>query len=131
MPSDIEGVTKALADKYAIERELGRGGMATVYLAHDRKHNRPVAIKVLHPEIAVIVGAERFVQEIEVTANLLLNGRQDEEHPWYTRALPLWNLLREPKELVLVDGAGHIPSLEARIPAIVEFLDTHLSPVRR
>jgi serine/threonine protein kinase len=44
VPSDIEGVTKALADKYAIERELGRGGMATVYLAHDRKHNRPVAI---------------------------------------------------------------------------------------
>jgi len=55
---------------YDIERELGSGGMATVYLAHDRKHDRRVAIKVLHPELAAMLGTDRFVQEIRVTANL-------------------------------------------------------------
>jgi formylglycine-generating enzyme required for sulfatase activity/tRNA A-37 threonylcarbamoyl transferase component Bud32/pimeloyl-ACP methyl ester carboxylesterase len=60
---------------------------------------------------------------------LLLNGRDDEEHPWFTRGLPLWNLLREPKQLVLVPGAGHIPPLEARVPAINNFLDKTLGPV--
>ncbi len=60
---------------------------------------------------------------------LLLNGRSDEEHPWLTRALPLWNLLSEPKELVLIDGAGHVPPLDARIPAINDFLNRTLGPV--
>ena len=62
---------------------------------------------------------------------LLLNGRDDEEHPWYTRGLPLWNLLREPKTLVLVPGGGHVPPLEARVPAINQFLDRILGPVDR
>ncbi|MCH7873928.1 MAG: alpha/beta hydrolase [Gemmatimonadetes bacterium] len=61
---------------------------------------------------------------------LLLNGRSDEEHPWYTRALPLWNLLSEPKRLVLIDGAGHVPPLEARVPPINEWLDETLGTVR-
>jgi len=60
----------ALEGRYAIERELGEGGMATVYLADDLKHNRKVALKVLKPELAAIVGAERFLAEIQVTANL-------------------------------------------------------------
>ena len=60
----------ALADRYVVERELGRGGMATVYLARDRKHPRPVAIKVLHPELAVSLGSERFLREIEIAASL-------------------------------------------------------------
>ncbi|MGD8727500.1 MAG: LpqB family beta-propeller domain-containing protein, partial [Gemmatimonadales bacterium] len=60
----------ALADRYAIERELGAGGMATVYLAHDVKHERKVALKVLKPELAAVIGAERFLAEIKVTANL-------------------------------------------------------------
>jgi eukaryotic-like serine/threonine-protein kinase len=59
-----------IADRYRIERELGAGGMATVYLAHDVKHDRKVALKVLHPELAVALGAERFLQEIRTTANL-------------------------------------------------------------
>lgn len=59
---------------------------------------------------------------------LLVNGRHDEEHPWLTRALPLWNLLREPKELVLVEGAGHVPPPEERVPAIEDFLDRTLGP---
>ena len=60
----------ALADRYRIERELGAGGMATVYLAHDLKHERKVAIKVLKPELAAVRGAERFVVEIKTTAAL-------------------------------------------------------------
>jgi serine/threonine-protein kinase len=60
----------ALADRYRIERELGQGGMATVYLADDRKHHRQVAIKVLRPELAAALGPERFLREIETTANL-------------------------------------------------------------
>ncbi|HET8622032.1 MAG TPA: protein kinase, partial [Gemmatimonadales bacterium] len=60
----------ALADRYRVERELGRGGMATVYLAHDVRHDRPVALKVLHPEIAVTLGPQRFLREIQLTARL-------------------------------------------------------------
>jgi serine/threonine-protein kinase len=66
-PQDL---TAALADRYRIERELGQGGMATVYLAHDLKHDRKVAIKVLKPELGAVIGAERFLAEIKVTANL-------------------------------------------------------------
>jgi serine/threonine-protein kinase len=61
---------EALGDRYRIERELGAGGMATVYLAADLKHDRKVAIKVLKPELAAVLGAERFVQEIKTTAAL-------------------------------------------------------------
>jgi serine/threonine-protein kinase len=60
----------ALSDRYRLERELGQGGMATVYLAEDLKHHRQVAIKVLRPELAALLGAERFLKEIETTANL-------------------------------------------------------------
>jgi serine/threonine-protein kinase len=63
-------LSDALADRYRIERELGAGGMATVYLAEDLKHDRKVAIKVLKPELAAVLGAERFVQEIKTTAAL-------------------------------------------------------------
>jgi serine/threonine-protein kinase len=60
----------ALADRYRFERELGQGGMATVYLAHDLKHHRQVAIKLLRPELAAAIGAERFLAEIRTTASL-------------------------------------------------------------
>jgi serine/threonine-protein kinase len=63
-------LTTAIADRYRIERELGAGGMATVYLANDVKHERKVALKVLRPELAAVIGAERFLAEIKVTANL-------------------------------------------------------------
>src|SRR2546426_8665239 len=63
-------VQAALAGRYSIERELGRGGMATVYLAQDLKHRRPVAIKVLAPELAAALGRERFLREIETAARL-------------------------------------------------------------
>src|SRR5881397_2382350 len=63
-------VQAALAGRYTIERELGRGGMATVYLAQDRKHHRQVAIKVLKPELAAALGPERFLREIDTAARL-------------------------------------------------------------
>jgi serine/threonine protein kinase/tetratricopeptide (TPR) repeat protein len=63
-------LSAALAERYTIGRELGRGGMATVYLAHDRKHDRQVALKLLHPELAASLGTERFLQEIRTTAKL-------------------------------------------------------------
>jgi serine/threonine-protein kinase len=70
MSTITEQLKTALAERYVIERELGQGGMATVYLAHDVKHERMVALKVLRPELAAVIGAERFLQEIKVTANL-------------------------------------------------------------
>ena len=70
MPDVTGRLTAALADRYRIERELGAGGMATVYLAEDMKHRRKVAVKVLRPELAAVLGAERFVQEITTTAAL-------------------------------------------------------------
>ena len=63
-------LTAALADRYRIERELGAGGMATVYLAEDLRHHRKVALKVLRPELAAAMGSDRFAREIEVAARL-------------------------------------------------------------
>lgn len=70
MPDSIEGLREALAGRYDLDRQLGRGGMATVYLARDVHHDRPVALKVLHPELAAVVGDERFQREIRLAARL-------------------------------------------------------------
>jgi len=66
----VERLRAALASRYDVERELGAGGMATVYLAEDLKHRRKVAVKVLRPDLAAVLGAERFIQEITTTASL-------------------------------------------------------------
>ena len=78
-----------MGDRYTVERELGRGGMATVYLARDRKHDRPVAIKILRPEIVADQGGQRFLLEIQILARLqhpnilalLDSGTTDEASP--------------------------------------------------
>jgi Tol biopolymer transport system component/tRNA A-37 threonylcarbamoyl transferase component Bud32 len=70
LTSPLPRLTAALSDRYRLESELGEGGMATVYLAQDIKHNRRVAVKVLRPELAAVIGAERFLTEITTTANL-------------------------------------------------------------
>jgi len=80
MPDVAPPLVAALEDRYRLERELGAGGMATVYLAHDPKHDRKVAVKVMKPELAAVIGAERFLNEIKVTANL--------QHP---HILPLYD----------------------------------------
>ncbi len=90
MSDSLARLTAALADRYRIERELGQGGMATVYLAEDLKHHRKVAIKVLRPELAAVIGADRFLREIETTANL--------RHP---HILPLYD-----SGTVTVEGRG-------------------------
>ena len=65
MTDDLDRLQAALADRYRLERELGRGGMATVYLARDLRHDRPVALKVLHPELGAALGPERFLREVD------------------------------------------------------------------
>ena len=66
----LERLKVSLADRYRLERELGQGGMATVYLAQDLKHDRKLAVEVLRPELAAVIGAERFFSEIKTTATL-------------------------------------------------------------
>jgi len=76
MPDALARLNAALEGRYVIERELSQGGMATVYLADDLRNERKVALKVLKPELAAVVGAERFLTEIKVTANLhVLDGQ--------------------------------------------------------
>src|SRR5919197_2386992 len=76
----LDTLRRALADRYAVERELGRGGMTTVFLAEDLKHHRAVAIKVLHQELSAALGSDRFLREIEIVARL--------QHP---HILPLYD----------------------------------------
>src|ERR1700730_6229415 len=80
MSAPLDRLRASLADRYGLERELGQGGMAIVYLARDRKHEREVALKVVRPEVSAVVGAERFLQEIKLTAHL--------QHP---HILPLYD----------------------------------------
>ncbi|MBE0595385.1 MAG: protein kinase, partial [Gemmatimonadales bacterium] len=116
MTDALDRLTTALAGRYAIERELGAGGMATVYLAEDLKHHRKVALKVLRPELAAILGGERFLKEIEVTANL--------QHP---NILPLYDsgAVYRPvdgsADRVIGDANGD-GSLDSATPRSLEFL---------
>ena len=87
----LAALAVGLRDRYAIERPLGRGGMATVYLAQDLKHDRPVALKVLLPELAASLGPERFQREIRLAARLqhphILTVHDSGEtagHLWFT-----------------------------------------------
>ncbi len=70
MTTPSSSISGALSTRYRLEQEIGAGGMATVYLAEDIRHDRRVALKVLRPELAAVIGAERFLAEIKLTANL-------------------------------------------------------------
>jgi serine/threonine protein kinase len=104
MPSAAERLNHALTDRYALLSELGQGGMATVYLAEDVRHHRKVAVKVVHPELAAILGAERFLSEIHVTAAL--------QHP---HILPLFDSGQAAEQLFYVMPYVQGESLRARL----------------
>src|SRR5213083_1057929 len=100
--TDTARLTTALAGRYASERELGAGGMATVYLSRDLKHDRDVARKVLRPELAAVLGAERFLQEIRISARLdhphiltLIDSGESEGFVWYVLPYVRGESLRE------------------------------------
>src|SRR6184192_514675 len=115
MADQLARLQAALSDRYTIERELGRGGMATVYLAQDLKHHRKVAIKVLKPELAAALGPERFLQEIEIAAGLthphilpLHDSGEATGLLYYVMPYVEGETLRN-----RLDGAGQLPVAEA------------------
>ena len=119
-----ESVRDALADRYALERELGRGGMAVVYLAHDLRHDRPVALKVLLPELAATLGPDRFQREIRLAARLqhphiltVHDSGEDAGRLWFTMPFvegeSLRDRLRRERQLP-VDDALRIATEAAR-----------------
>jgi eukaryotic-like serine/threonine-protein kinase len=124
MPDPIAILREALADRYAFERELGRGGMATVYLVQDLRHDRPVALKVLHPELAATLGPERFQREIKLAARLqhphvltVLDSGETAGRLWFTMPYvegeSLRDRLRRERQLP-VDAAIRIATEAAR-----------------
>jgi eukaryotic-like serine/threonine-protein kinase len=104
LPAEVAAFASALADRYILEREIGRGGMATVYLARDLRHARRVALKVLNTELGAVLGAERFLAEIRVTANL--------QHP---NLLPLFDSGAADGKLFYVMPFVEGESLRARL----------------
>jgi serine/threonine protein kinase len=110
-----------LAERYVLDRELGRGGMATVYLAHDVRHDRSVALKVRHPGLAATVGSERFLREIRLTSRLqhphilpVFDSGDAAGHLWYTMPYVRGESLRDrlrrevsAKQLPRPVGVGH------------------------
>src|SRR5689334_25308870 len=128
----VDQLRAALADRYRLERELGQGGMATVYLAHDLRHERKVAIKVLRPELAAVIGAERFVREIKTIAALQhphilglidsgeVNGTAYYVMP-YVEGESLRDRLRREKQLPVADAVR----LATEVAAALDYAHRH------
>src|SRR4051794_26284566 len=124
MPELVNRLQVALADRYRIEGEIGAGGMATVYLAHDLRHERKVALKLLRPELSAVIGAERFLAEIKLTANLqhphilpLFDSGEADSHLFYVMPFvegeSLRALLNREKQLPVAEAvriAGEVAS---------------------
>jgi serine/threonine-protein kinase len=132
MTTPLARLTHALVDRYRIERELGAGGMATVYLAEDLKHRRKVALKVLRPELAAIIGAERFLKEIEVTANLqhpnilpLYDSGEAETFLYYVMPYVEGESLRDKLTREKQLGVNEAVTLARAVAAALEFAHRH------
>ena len=115
MSDRLDDLKSALAGRYEIDREIGRGGMATVYLATDVRHHRQVAVKVLRPDLAAALGPERFLREIEIAANLthphilpLHDSGEAEGFLYYVMPYIKGDTLRE-----RIDKEGELPVPEA------------------
>jgi hypothetical protein len=116
-PAPPESLVNALADKYVVERPIGAGGMATVYLARDLRHDREVALKVLRPELAAVIGADRFLNEVRITARLehphiatLIDSGESGGYLWYVlpyiRGESLRDRLRAEGQLGIEESLG-------------------------
>ncbi len=115
MTETTERLSAALADRYRLERRLGEGGMATVYLAQDVRHHRQVAVKVLRPDLAAALGPERFLREIEIAANLthphilpLYDSGEADGFLYYVMPYIKGDTLRQ-----RIDREGELPVAEA------------------
>ena len=115
MPELVAKLQQALADRYRIDGEIGAGGMATVFLAHDLRHDRKVALKLLRPELSAVIGAERFLAEIKLTANLqhphilpLFDSGEADSHLFYVMPFvegeSLRSRLNREKQLPVADA---------------------------
>jgi serine/threonine-protein kinase len=122
----------ALADRYRIERELGQGGMATVYLARDLKHDRDVAIKVLHPDLGAALGAERFLSEIRTTARLqhphilpLLDSGAADEFLYYVMPYVAGESLRQKLEREKQLSVDEVVRLGVQVAQALDYAHRH------
>ena len=130
--STLDRLAAALSDRYRLERELGAGGMATVYLAHDIKHDRPVAIKVLKPELAAVLGAERFVVEIRTTAALqhphilpLFDSGESSGFLWYAMPFIDGETLRAKLDRETQLGIDESVRIATDIASALQYAHTH------
>ena len=132
MPAVPPGLATALQDRYRLERELGQGGMATVYLAHDLKHDRDVALKILRPDLAAVLGRERFLAEIRLTAKLdhphiltLIDSGESNGLLWYVvpfiRGESLRQKLQREKQL----GLDEALAITKQVAGALEYAHQH------
>ncbi|HXJ29276.1 MAG TPA: protein kinase [Gemmatimonadales bacterium] len=132
MPDASSRLSIALADRYRIERELGAGGMATVYLARDVRHDREVALKVLRPELAAVLGADRFLNEVRITARLdhphivtLIDSGESDGFLWYVlpyiRGESLRTMLDRERQLGLEEAVA----ITRQIASALDFAHHH------
>jgi len=126
MSDPVAQLREGLRERYTFERELGRGGMATVWLARDLRHDRPVAIKVLHPDLAATLGPERFLREIHLAARL--------QHPHILTVLDSGELsvpggpphVWEGMLHVFPSSAGILEAADAALEHIGRFIKSHM-----
>ena len=128
----ITRLNAALEGRYRIESELGEGGMATVYLADDIKHERKVALKVLKPELAAVVGAERFLAEIKTTANLshphilpLFDSGEADSYLFYVMPYVEGESLREKLDREQHLSVGDAVSIATDVAGALEYAHSH------